>query len=289
MCLLPCTDIPFSQRHHIFTLSLGNKLYLAPISSSGPPQRALDVGTGTGIWAIDFADQHPNCQVIGTDLSPIQPGEVPPNLQFEIDDCCSEWVYTKESFDFIHVRCMYGSIADWPAFYNECMKHLKPGGWIEQVELSVEPKADDDTVPPDSIFAKWGKVSLEAGDAFGKTLRCVDESRQGIINAGFEAVQEHRFKLPIGPWSKDKRLKEIGLYNYHHWSQGIEGWCMFLLTNYLRWSVQEVQVYVAQMRSMLNNRSVHAYHDASCVYGRKPLRADGAGNISSSSDDTVRA
>jgi methylase of polypeptide subunit release factors len=31
-----------------------------------------DVGTGTGIWAIDFADQYNNAEVTGTDLSPIQ-------------------------------------------------------------------------------------------------------------------------------------------------------------------------------------------------------------------------
>lgn len=33
----------------------------------------LDLGTGTGIWAIDFADEYPSANVIGTDLSPIQP------------------------------------------------------------------------------------------------------------------------------------------------------------------------------------------------------------------------
>jgi hypothetical protein len=28
----------------------------------------------------DFADARPNCQVVGTDLSPIQPSWIPPNL-----------------------------------------------------------------------------------------------------------------------------------------------------------------------------------------------------------------
>ena len=36
-------------------------------------QRVLDVGTGTGIWAIDFADDFPDTTVFGTDLSPTQP------------------------------------------------------------------------------------------------------------------------------------------------------------------------------------------------------------------------
>lgn len=117
----------------------------------------------------------------------------------------------------------------------------------------------------------------------------MDEDKQGIIDAGFEGVVEHRYKWPIGGWSKDKRLKEMGLYNRLHWEQGIEGWCLFLLTRFLGWQHEEVTVYVAQMRKMLRDKTVHAYHDvyvalqdsipriilanenlSSVVYGRKP-------------------
>lgn len=38
--------------HHMYLLTLDRKLHLAPISN---PQRILDAGTGTGIWAIDMA------------------------------------------------------------------------------------------------------------------------------------------------------------------------------------------------------------------------------------------
>ena len=40
--------------HHIYTLALKGELLLAPIIKD--PQRVLDLGTGTGIWAIDFAE-----------------------------------------------------------------------------------------------------------------------------------------------------------------------------------------------------------------------------------------
>lgn len=62
-------------------------------------------------------------QVIGTDLSPIQPNLVPPNVQFEVDDCCDEWLYTPNSFDFIHVRGLYGCVADWDRFYKQALKY----------------------------------------------------------------------------------------------------------------------------------------------------------------------
>jgi len=55
----------------------------------------------------------------GTDLSPIQPAVAPPNVRFEIDDACSQWVYPKDHFDYVHIRLLYASVADWPALYSE--------------------------------------------------------------------------------------------------------------------------------------------------------------------------
>jgi ubiquinone/menaquinone biosynthesis C-methylase UbiE len=78
-------------QHHLYKLMLDERLYLAPIKKN--PQNVLDIGTGTGLWAIEFgssmrqeyrsiryrmlryhaADENPSAVVVGTDLSPIQP------------------------------------------------------------------------------------------------------------------------------------------------------------------------------------------------------------------------
>lgn len=39
-----------------------------------------------------------------------------------------------------------------------CHRHLKPGGYIEQVEISIEIKSDDQTITPDSPLVKFGNV-----------------------------------------------------------------------------------------------------------------------------------
>lgn len=49
---------------------MDGKLFLAPVKE---PSKVLDIGTGTGIWAMDFGDEFSEAEVIGTDISPIQP------------------------------------------------------------------------------------------------------------------------------------------------------------------------------------------------------------------------
>ena len=104
--------------HRMFIITLGEKHFLAPIKD---PKRILDIGTGTGIWAVEVAEDFPNATVIGNDLSAIQPKWVPPNLSFEIDDCESEWNYSTK-FDFIHTRHMDFSIANWEKLMLQCFE-----------------------------------------------------------------------------------------------------------------------------------------------------------------------
>ena len=54
-----------------------------------------------------MADAFPMAEVVATDLSPIQPAWVPPNLQFLIDDCEAEWTFER-SFDLIRLGHMVG-------------------------------------------------------------------------------------------------------------------------------------------------------------------------------------
>jgi len=140
--------------HHVFRLTLGGALFRAPIISN--PQRVLDFGTGTGIWAMDFADEFPSAMVIGTDLSPIQPLWVAPNCKFLVEDAEDDWLYKpSEAFDFIHGRGLAGGIKDWDRLYRQAYKHLKPGGWIEMQEYEAWIRSDDGTIDNATYVKQW--------------------------------------------------------------------------------------------------------------------------------------
>jgi SAM-dependent methyltransferase len=230
--------------HHMYLITLDNKLHVAPlkeihVSYSCPPshslsspafQNVLDVGTGTGIWAMDFADTYPSASVLGVDLSPTQPSWVPINCAFEVDDLTAEWTWPNGHFDFIHVREMFGSIPDWDSFFEQCYRCTSSGGWVEVVEHAVEPIADDDTMPPEHFYWKWGDTVVSLGNKIGKSFTIYKEAKERLERAGFVDVVEVKYKWPMNAWPDDAKGREIGRWNQLRLFDGVEGFMLRLLT-----------------------------------------------------------
>ena len=61
----------------------------------------------------------------------------------------------------------------------------------------------------------------------------------------------------------------MGLYSHLALTQDIEGYVLYMWTNVMGWSREEVQVYTAHLRRQLNNKNVHGYFRMRVVYGRK--------------------
>jgi SAM-dependent methyltransferase len=255
--------------YHNLRLSMGNKLFHAPVAS---PLAVLDVGTGTGIWAMDVADEFPGAQVFGFDLSPIQPTLVPPNLRFEIMDADEDWDYGHHSFDLVHTRFMNGySLKSWPHFYQEAFKYLRPGGWVENQEFDCQVLSDDNTIPEDSKVKEWVRLWNEGMGMIGKTGRCDPEVlAQQMRDAGLINVHILRFKLPIGPWPKQRDLKEAGIYGLAAMLEGMQGLSLRTFTRYLGWSVEQLELYLVDVRKELRRKSIHSYWPAFCILGQKP-------------------
>ncbi|KAF5987570.1 putative multicopper oxidase [Fusarium bulbicola] len=256
--------------HHILTLGLGDKLHLAPLKEEKLHQ-AIDIGTGTGIWAIDFADQYPGAEIIGTDLSPIQPSWVPPNVQFEIEDCTREWTFKSDFADYIHVRWLMGSVRDWDAFFSEAYRVCKPGAWIESHEASCNVSSDDGTVAPNSAMGHWGEFFKEGGKKIGTSFSVVEDGtqRKAMEKAGFVNIQEFDFRNPVGTWPKDPVEKRMGAYSKYGLETDSEGFILFM-AHTLGWTREEILVYVAQFRREIRSGKHHGYFAQKVVWGQKP-------------------
>ncbi|TVY34332.1 putative methyltransferase [Lachnellula subtilissima] len=146
-------------QHHLCKIALYGRLHLAPLKEDNV-KHALDIGTGTGIWAIEFAEQFPQAKVIGTDLSPIQPEFAPPNLSFEVDDVDDDWVYT-HPFDYIHGRLMVFGFSDPLAVFRKAFKALSPGGYFEMQDLCSPIRSFDHSLDG-SAMIRTSNLIIEA-------------------------------------------------------------------------------------------------------------------------------
>ncbi|CAG7565211.1 unnamed protein product [Fusarium equiseti] len=261
-------------QHHLFLLTLDHKLGLAPPNKADSKvKHVLDLGTGTGIWAIDFADEHPEAEVIGIDLSPIQPNFVPPNVRFIVDDIDEEWNYA-DSFDYIHSRMMALSIKDWEEYIRKIFKALSPGGYIEIQEINGAILSDDGTLNDSHALTKWFKLLSAAFIKLGSPAIEFDRIKTIMEEAGFVDVVDTRFKWPTNAWPKDKKYKELGHWNNANSMGAIESLTLAPFTKVHGWSREEVEMFLVDVRKDLNSPHIHAYNPICSIYGRKPKTSE---------------
>ena len=184
--------------HHLFRLMIGGHLCRAPIAQArtGPPARILDLGTGTGSWVLDMAEDFPQAEIIGVDLSPIQPNWAPPNCRFFVDDIESDWTFPPgETFDYIHGRMLGGGIGDWDRLLRQAYRHLKPGGWLEFQEIEPCILSDDGTHERTPKAMEWHRKLRDASRRFGKPIDAIGSIGWRMQRVGFVNVIDDVYKV----------------------------------------------------------------------------------------------
>ncbi|RYP65560.1 hypothetical protein DL770_008972 [Monosporascus sp. CRB-9-2] len=203
--------------------------------------------------------------ILANDLSAVQPTWVPPNVKFEIDDMESPWLYDNP-FDFIFCRYMAACIKDWPKLVQSIFENLTPGGWAEFQDFDLQYYSEDGSLTESHDTMKWINTLLGAARKIGRDPCPGVSLEKWVKEAGFKNVTHHRFRFPIGPWPRDPKMKEIGMYNLTQVLQGLEGFSLRLFCDVLGWRQEEVVVLTSKVRKELKTRSFHAQYDLSPLY-----------------------
>ncbi|KAL5348141.1 hypothetical protein ACLOAV_006621 [Pseudogymnoascus australis] len=244
-------------QHNAIILLVDEPLFLSPIKD---PKAILDQGTGTGIWAIDAGDAYPAAQVYGTDISPIQPSFVPPNVQFIIDDIELTWTYDENSFDLIH-SCMGNAFSsrDWDHFLTESRAKLAPGGWVEIKDIDFHPLSQNFSLPLDSYIVRWHELLEEASSLAGNVNFRFDAARLAdrLQNLGFINITIKTFRLPLGRLQGDQKSKTTSAWWREVLNSSLEPFSMALFTRFLGWSALEVVQFLEDIRVEMSNVAYH--------------------------------
>ncbi|KAG8958400.1 hypothetical protein FRC00_002782 [Tulasnella sp. 408] len=178
-------------QHEAVKLMLGGNLYQQPtlIQAALAPteshkRHVLDVGTGSGRWAVDMAGAFPNAEVFGIDLhlpsvleDPSRP--VPSNCSFKIADANCDMGNLGSVFDLIHQRCVEPGINDADLFFYDAARILRPNGVLLAVGAN-----------PQLVDAKGRILPIQRPGDVGML-----ENNPNYIDVKIEEVL-----VPLGPW-----------------------------------------------------------------------------------------
>ncbi|KAK7922979.1 hypothetical protein PG985_007050 [Apiospora marii] len=278
--------------HVILQHLMGGRLYFAPWSQEHPPRRILDIGTGTGIWAVEMGFEYPTAKVLGTDLSAIQPTDVPLNVEFYVEDTRDPWHWYRQEdrFDYIHTRMTLGC---WENVKHDVVQksfdQLEPGGWFEAQDLLSTILCDDGTMPDDNPLKLHFEDIEDATASEGRPLRSGDHWRKACEEVGFVDITEYVFKLPINGWPRELRWKELGKMweaNFLHGIQAVTYGPLGRIRNLTR---NQMEMLLLDVRKSISDTSVHSYQKFFIVLGRKPYPGEERQPPAHGTEDTAMA
>lgn len=154
-------------------------------------------------------------------------------------------------------------------------------------DIATDFYSDDGTKQYAPNILRWANLHNEGGEKFGKTTNIAPNLKQWMIDAGFKNVREEVYKVclslslygqylpvikvPTNPWAKDPKLKELARFHLVNLQESLEAYSLALLTRVLGMSYEEVQVFFADVRKELADRSLHLYAKYYFVFGQKEV------------------
>ncbi|CAJ0766616.1 19645_t:CDS:2 [Entrophospora sp. SA101] len=166
----------------------------------------LDVGCGSGAWALEMATNYHKSEFVGIDVSPTFPVSIKPqNITFLEKNILESIPYDDESFDFVHMRFMLPAFSQkqWEEIViNEVIRVVKGGGWLELCEYELcqncGPVLEHLLNRRKDMFNEMGINPLIA-QLLGKFMERSEH---------FEEVYHEKKTIPIGEWGG--RIGQVG-------------------------------------------------------------------------------
>ncbi|EFX03220.1 hypothetical protein CMQ_3149 [Grosmannia clavigera kw1407] len=264
---IPNDDIEQTRddmKHALLLELTGGQLIHAPIGDN--PQKIIDIGTGT------VGDRYPRAEVVGVDLSPIQPVWLPPNVKFIIDDVEDEWLTVHRKYEYVHARNLISFTGNPSKLLARCYENMKPGAWIEVSDFGADVLCDDGTMPPDwPLKQMFGKLSV-AMHNLGKDIQIAPQVGQLVEEAGFVNLTRKVYKVPVGIWPANRTLRLVGMYMRQVTEDFLDAVAAKPFRT-LGMTEEEISAFMSSVLEALYDRSVHSYN---CYYiwvAQKPVDA----------------
>ncbi|KAK3389960.1 S-adenosyl-L-methionine-dependent methyltransferase [Podospora didyma] len=273
-----------NQQHEAFRLLFSSKLVAhGPQLTPDFAGNVLDIGTGTGIWAAEFAVNYPASRVLGVDLNAPSSNVPPPNCTFAALDAENDdqWdaLIPEGTYDLIHTRLLVLHLCDPRALLRRCLRALKPGGRVELQESrepflfdrqtgagGEEEKEGEDDTP----FIRWSKLRVEGTQRCNRDCAVARHIPGWMREDGFVGVEVDEYKLPVGEWMEEESgdLGRAGRLFGECMSWILEEAVRMPLVDGLGWTEEQVKSVAEEAGRDLGNGKV--YVPLAVIVGSRP-------------------
>ncbi|KZT56691.1 S-adenosyl-L-methionine-dependent methyltransferase [Calocera cornea HHB12733] len=175
------------------------------------PAKILEIGMGSGVWAMEVAEQFSGAEVIGVDLAEPNMERKPPNFIFQrLNVATDAWPFAPDTFDIVHCRFVCIHIPNFQNLLEKAIEATAPGGIIMFEDPDLTFKSDGQPVPARAAllfalmhgYGKWNGVDTNTGPMLAPIIRASKK---------FSEIHESIIPAPMGDWTEDKTLHAIGL------------------------------------------------------------------------------
>ncbi|KZO90766.1 S-adenosyl-L-methionine-dependent methyltransferase [Calocera viscosa TUFC12733] len=175
------------------------------------PKKILEISVGSGVWALEVAEQFPGAEVVGVDIVEPKLERKPTNFTFKMLNVVKDpWPFASDTFDIVHCRFLTMHIPEFHKLLEKAIDATAPGGILMFEDPDLGVKSDTKPVPTAAqlFFAIYHgcceSVGVDArpGPKFASIIRGSRKCSE---------IHETLVSVPMGDWTEDKRLHGIGL------------------------------------------------------------------------------
>ncbi|KAG8910987.1 hypothetical protein FRC01_005997 [Tulasnella sp. 417] len=212
-------------QHEMMRLLLNDSIYPNPdvvdnalTAEANPTPNIVDLGTGSGVWAMEMARKFPHSKVLACDI--VLPGypkeSIPSNCCFEFLNINKDMGKLQPIFDVVHWRLVEPATVDSDLFFYDVARILRPGGIF--IAVAANPRLLDETgtVIPlkregDPKYSHFQHLMKKVNDyqfAEGPP-RLLHGHWDEVLgrNPNFQDFKVEEFLIPSGPWEEGMTYK----------------------------------------------------------------------------------
>ncbi|KAJ7614858.1 S-adenosyl-L-methionine-dependent methyltransferase [Roridomyces roridus] len=248
-----------------FARFFGGKLSPAPLDHL-QPARILDLGCGTGEWAIQAATQFPDAQVLAVDLLPLPDRRLPPNITFiQADIEAGVGGLPIGAFDIVYSRQVLVHLAHASTLMPSIASLVAPGGTLILGDIDFSSMAATGGPATRRFVRHFTKVWADRGAdlSFGRKIEgCVRGTRR------FKEDQVHvrKVQMPMsGRGGIDEATNELGIALRKGWLRAAYSLSKSLHDRGLTEDMARAQ------EEELNDENCQTVWDMYFVWARRPL------------------